>query len=442
MRGWLVVCLAGVLFSGVSAAAEKPEAVVEVPEAYRSWLEDLKTEMIERGISEETVETVFAPNYYHPKPEVVEIDRKQAEFLLTSGAYLNRVLNQKKVAEGQRRYRELRPLFRDMEKKYGVPFEYIVAFWGMETYYGKTFGNFQVIEALTILSYDDRRPKFFRNELYQALKIVDEQEVDFTKMEGSWAGAMGHFQFMPSTFNAYAVDYNGDGKIDIWHSFEDAAGAAANYLSSIGWKPGIPWGMEVRLPWNFDYAQTGRHYKKKVKDWNKLGVRTVSAQKINLDEGLEVSIIVPEGKKGHAYLVTENFSKIMVWNRSENYALAVGMLADYIKSGKKWKPVSEHGAVKVKTDDVMKIQNFLNRVGRFRLAEDGKLGSKTREAIKKVQGEALMPQDGYPDYQFLQKINSYNPEIGFAVPVQPRKAQKVDVQKKKQSLRTGKKKLN
>ena len=156
----------------------------------------------------------------------------------------------------------------------------------------------------------------------------------------------------------------------------------------------------------------------------------------------EVSIIVPEGKKGHAYLITDNFRKIMVWNRSENYALAVGILADYIKSGKKWKSVSQHEAVKVKTDDVLKVQAFLNKIGWEELDEDGKLGAKTREAIKKVQKKARMPQDGYPDYQFLQKINNYNPKVGFSVPVQPKKSAKPDVQKKKQSLRTDKNKLN
>ena len=430
--GWM-------MFAGQAVGAAE---VAKVPEEYSIWLRELKKEMVERGISQKTVDVVFAPNYYHPKPEAVEIDRKQAEFVLTSNEYINRVLSAEKVLEGQRRYRELYPLFRDMEKKYGVPFEYIVAFWGMETYYGKIFGNFQVIETLTVLSYDTRRPKFFKNELYQALKIVDEQGIDFTKMEGSWAGAMGHFQFMPSTFNAYGVDYNGDGKIDIWHSFEDAAGSAANYLSDIGWKKNLPWGAEVKLPWSFDYALSGRNVRKKLKEWKRIGVVIPADKAKVIGDETEVSIIVPEGKKGHAYLITDNFRKIMVWNRSENYALAVGILADYIKSGKKWKQVSQHEAVKVKTDDVLKVQSFLNKVGWEKLDEDGKLGAKTREAIKKVQKKARMPQDGYPDYRFLQKINNYNPKVGFSIPVQPKKSEKQDVQKKKQSLRTEKNKLN
>lgn len=402
-------------------AAEK----TATPEVYTKWLNDLKEEMIERGISEKTIDLAYGENdYYHPDPEVVKIDRKQIEFVLTSTEYLNRVVNAKKVAKAREKYKQLYPLFKDMEKKYGVQINYLIAFWGMETNFGQNFGNYEVIDALTTLSYDKRRPKFFKEELYQALKIIDKWQVEPKQMEGSWAGAMGHFQFMPSTFNAYAVDYNGDGKIDIWHSFEDAIASAANYLSSMGWQAGQDWGEEVSLPWNFDYALSGRDVKKTVKQWRKIGVKTKNNQRLELPDDEMVSIILPEGRKGAAYLIRENFRKIMNWNRSENYALAIGMLADYIKSDEKWKPVVINPAVRVKTDDVLKIQSFINKLGWFKLDEDGMLGTKTRNAIKKVQKKANMPQDGYPDYQLLQKINRYNPTIGFAVPVPERKLHK------------------
>ena len=402
-------------------AAEK----AETPEVYTKWLNDLKEEMIERGISERTIDLAYGENdYYHPDPEVVKIDRKQIEFVLTSTEYLNRVVNAKKVAKAREKYKQLYPLFKDMEKKYGVQVSYLIAFWGMETNFGQNFGNYEVIDALTTLSYDKRRPKFFKEELFQALTIIDKWQVEPKQMEGSWAGAMGHFQFMPSTFNAYAVDYNGDGKIDIWHSFEDAIASAANYLSSMGWKSGQDWGMKVSLPWNFDYAMSGRDVKKTVKEWRKIGVKTKNNKKLELPDDEIVSIILPEGRKGAAYLIRENFRKIMNWNRSENYALAIGMLADYIETDAKWKPVEMNPAVRVKTDDVLKIQAFINKLGWFKLDEDGMLGSKTRNAIKKVQEKANMPQDGYPDYQLLQKINRYNPTIGFAVPVPERKLHK------------------
>lgn len=402
-------------------AAEK----TATPEAYTKWLNALKEEMIGRGISEETIDLAYGENdYYHPDPEVVKIDRKQIEFVLTSTEYLNRVVNAKRVAKAREKYKQLYPLFKDMEKKYGVQVSYLIAFWGMETNFGQNFGNYEVIDALTTLSYDKRRPKFFKEELFQALTIIDKWQVEPKQMEGSWAGAMGHFQFMPSTFNAYAVDYNGDGKIDIWHSFEDAIASAANYLSSMGWKAGQNWGMEVSLPWNFDYAMSGRDVKKTVKEWRKIGVKTKNNKKLELSDDEIVSIILPEGRKGVAYLIRENFRKIMNWNRSENYALAIGMLADYIETDAKWKPVEMNPAVRVKTDDVLKIQSFINKLGWFKLDEDGMLGTKTRNAIKKVQKKANMPQDGYPDYQLLQKINRYNPTIGFAVPVPERKLHK------------------
>ena len=341
-----------VLVGQMLAASAGMAQDVSVPQEYQLWLANLKKEMIEKGIAPQTVETVFAQNYYHPKPEAVDIDRKQIEFVLTSTDYLNRMLSAKKVKEGQQKYRELYPLFHDMEKKYGVPFEFIVAFWGMESNYGKQFGNFNVIEVLTQLSYDKRRPMFFRNQLYQALLMIDKWGVDYTKMDGSWAGAMGHFQFMPSTFNAYALDYNVDGKIDVWHSFEDAAASAANYLSKLGWNDKEPWGMEVSLPWNFDYALSGRKFVKTVREWRDIGVKTVDNKKLKLPSDMKASIIVPEGKKGRAYLVGENFNHILSWNRSENYALAVSMLSDYIKSGQKWSPLKQHQALRLKTDDV------------------------------------------------------------------------------------------
>lgn len=414
-----LLAAAGIVFGADGYAA--PTEKMSAPKEYIQWLEELKADMKSRGISSETLAKVYVEDYYHPAPEVVKIDRNQNEFVLTFTEYANRVVTAKRVAEAREKYKELYPLFKDLEQKNGVPFHYLIAFWGMETNFGRHFGNYRVAEALTVLSYDKRRPKFFREELYQALKIIDTWGIDPDRMEGSWAGAMGHFQFMPSTFNAYAVDYNGDGKIDIWHSFEDAAGSAANYLQQAGWKAGEPWGTEVSLPWNFDYALTGRNKNKTIAEWRKLGVKTVSGGKLPMDDGSEWAIIVPEGKKSRAFLVGHNFNVIMKWNRSENYALAIGMLADYVVSEKKWKAVEAVPAMRVRAKDVAKIQAFINKITHSKLDEDGQLGSKTREAIQKIQRKAKMAADGYPDYQLLNKINRYNPEVGFAVPVPPRK---------------------
>ena len=418
----LVLCLGVSL--GVAACSTSANVTSFAPPEYLQWLEGLKAEMRQKGISQATLDTVYAQDYYHPAPEVVKIDRRQAEFVLASTDYINRIVNKRRVDEGRKHYAELKPLLAQIEEKYGVQGSYLIAFWGVETNFGSNFGGFNTIAALTNLSYDTRRPKFFRAQLYEALKIVDNWNVDYTRMQGSWAGAMGHFQFMPSTFNAYAVDFNQDGQIDIWHSFEDAAASAANYLSSIGWRKDEPWGIEVSLPWNFDFSQTGRNKTKTIKEWRKLGVKTKDNKKIKLIGKLSGAVIVPEGKKGSAYLVLNNFNKIMQWNRSENYALAVGQLADYITSDKPWKAAYQNPATRLRTDDIILIQSFINKLGWGRLEEDGQLGSQTREAVKQVQKAAKLPADGYPDYTLLQKINRYNPKIGFAIPVPERKLHK------------------
>lgn len=418
----LALCLG--LSLGVAACSTSANVTSFAPPEYLQWLEGLKAEMRQKGISQATLDKVYAQDYYHPAPEVVKIDRRQAEFVLASTDYINRIVNKRRVDEGRKHYAELKPLLAQIEEKYGVQGSYLIAFWGVETNFGSNFGGFNTIAALTNLSYDTRRPKFFRAQLYEALKIVDNWNVDYTRMQGSWAGAMGHFQFMPSTFNAYAVDFNQDGQIDIWHSFEDAAASAANYLSSIGWRKDEPWGIEVSLPWNFDFSQTGRNKTKTIKEWRKLGVKTKDNKEIKLSGKLSGAIIVPEGKKGSAYLVLNNFNKIMQWNRSENYALAVGQLADYITSDKPWKAAYQNPATRLRTDDIILIQSFINKLGWGRLEEDGQLGSQTREAVKQVQKAAKLPADGYPDYTLLQKINRYNPKIGFAIPVPERKLHK------------------
>lgn len=417
-----IFSLSFALMFSTSACASVQEN--QPPAEYTAWLKNLKQEMVERGISEETVNKVYNTDFYKPNPKVVKIDRKQTEFALTSTDYLNRVINAKRVETARKNYKELKPLLKKIEQKYGVPGNYLVAFWGVETNFGSNFGGYNVIEVLTTLSYDKRRPKFFREELYQALKIIDTWKIDYTRMQGSWAGAMGHFQFMPSTFNAYAVDYNNDKQIDIWHSFDDAAASAANYLSQLGWKTNQPWGTEISLPWNFDFSLAGRGTSKTVKEWKKLGIKTAAGKALKLDESLNASVIVPEGKKGNAYLVLDNFRKIMIWNRSENYALAIGTLADYIVNDRPYKPIKENPAIRLKTDDIYKLQAFINKLGFSKVDEDGMLGSKTREALKKVQKKAKLSPDGYPDAVLLNKISNYNPDIGFAIPVPERKLHK------------------
>ncbi len=388
---------------------------------YLVWLDSLKKEMVQKGISQATIDKVYGSNdFYHEKPAAVVRDRKQLEFVLSSEDYLNRVACKMRSDKAREKYKELRPLWDKLEEKYNLPAEYIVAFWGAETNFGTHFGGYNVIDALTEMSYDKRRSDFFKKELYHALKIIDDQGLDYQKMRGSWAGAMGHFQFMPTTYHAYGVDFDDDGVIDIWDNFGDASASAANYLTSIGWDKNVPWGWEINLPWNFDYSLSGRNKFKPLSEWQKMGIVRKDGKKWNIDNNIKAAVLTPEGSKGAAYLVTENFGRIMHWNRSENYALAIGLLANYAAEDKKWQ---KRAVVrkKLKTEDVKKVQAFINKIGLAKLAEDGDLGSKTKEAIKLLQKKAKLVPDGYPDEKLLRKIEQYNPKIGWVIPVPERK---------------------
>ena len=383
------------------------------PQEYMTWLETLKQEMIERGISKQTIEKAFAKNYYHPRHQVIKSDRGQTEFILSPSKYLRRMVAPLRIRQGQKHYQQLHQQY--PQGLLNVPLHYLIAFWGAETNFGQYKGDYAAIEALTVLSYDRRRSEFFREELYQALKILDEKHIPFEKMKSSWAGAMGHFQFMPSTFNHYGKDANKDHKINIWSDFDDAVLSAANYLTSIGWKKDEPWGMPVELSWDFDFSQTGRHHNKSVREWKELGVMVSGAK-----DNWRGAIVVPEGYRGQAYLVLYNFYIIMQWNKSENYALAVGLLADCIKQGNKSLNIKQAENYPLTRDDVKKIQHFAKQQKLADIEEDGALGSKTKTAIQKIQQKFKLPADGYPDYRLLQNIKNFS-QNGYYPPVPVKK---------------------
>ena len=414
------------LFCGCFLLFSAPlKAEQNIPDEWKIWLNNLKNEMISRGISPKTIEKAYGDNlYYHKHSEVVEKDKSQTEFILTSVDYVNRLVTEKRVKTARKHYKDLQKKYQQVEDKYEVPLNYLTAFWAIETNFGQNKGKYHLIDGLTNLSYKNRRSKFFKNELYNVLKIMEKFELENEKLMGSWAGAMGHFQFMPSTYNAYAVDYDNDGVIDIWDSFDDAIASASNYLSSLGWKKDEPWGTEVALPWNFDYTLTGYKTVKDVKQWFDLGVKPEGLDKSAFNLELKASIIIPDGKKGKAYMILPNFKRIMIWNRSENYALAVSKLADYVKNSEKCKPINTGNKYALTNVDVKKVQKFANKILRTNLKADGILGPKTKNAVKMLQKKAKLQQDGYPDYQLLLKIERYNPKLKFAVPVQPMKATK------------------
>ncbi|MDB2682732.1 lytic murein transglycosylase [Alphaproteobacteria bacterium] len=295
---------------------------------FNTWLQELRAEATAQGISADTIQAALSN--VSPIARVIELDRKQPEGKMTYAQYYNRVISKDRIAQGRRLYRQHKTQLDQVSAQYGVQPQYIVALWGIETSYGNNTGGFGVVRALATLAHDGRRSSFFRKELLNALKIIDAGHISAAAMKGSWAGAMGQNQFMPSSFHAYAVDGNGDGRRDIWTSLPDVFASTANYLSSSGWKGDEKWGREVKLPAGFSKSLTGLEIKKPLEQWSKLGVTLPNGQALPAGSDIQASIVTPDGLGGSAYLAYSNYRTIMKWNKSTYFATSVGLLADQI----------------------------------------------------------------------------------------------------------------
>lgn len=295
---------------------------------YAKWENTFKKEAHAKGISQETLNRAFKG--VKPIPRIIELDRKQPEGTMTFSQYQKRVISDARIAQGRRLYKEHQDLLQQVSQKYGVPAQYIIALWGIETSYGNNTGGFGVVPALATLAYDGRRSKFFRSELMNALKILEEGHISHENMKGSWAGAMGQNQFMPSSFHAFAVDGNNDGKRDIWTSLPDVFSSTANYLSKSGWKEDQRWGRRVKVPQTLSEKIIGLKTKKTLAQWKKMGVTLLNGQDIPIVAGMNASLVAPDGVNGPVYLAYDNYRVIMRWNKSTYFATSVGLLADKI----------------------------------------------------------------------------------------------------------------
>jgi membrane-bound lytic murein transglycosylase B len=313
----LLILFGVLLWSGVALAEEaKPE--------FGAWLQEVRAEARGKGISDATLDAALAG--VAPIERVVELDRSQPELTWTLQDYLDKVIPPSRIALGRKKLAENRRLLEEVGAKYGVQPRFIVAFWGIETNFGGVSGGFQVVDALVTLAYDGRRGSYFRGELMNALRILEDGHTTPDQMMGSWAGAMGQVQFMPSSFLAYAVDYDGDGRKDIWGSKADAFASGANYLSGSGWQVDQTWGREVRLPQGFDPSLLGLETTKGLPAWQALGVRRADGRDLPR-RNLPASIVQPE-EGGRSFAAYANYRAILKWNRSHWFALAVGKLAD------------------------------------------------------------------------------------------------------------------
>lgn len=337
------------------------------------------------------------------QPRVIELDRNQPEFTQTFGDYLNRRVTPNRIQEGRRLLAEYEPLLTQLTRTYGVPGRYLVAFWGLETNFGNYLGNMSTLNSLATLACDDRRSEFFKGELIHALHILNDNNFEPGDMRGSWAGAMGHTQFMPSSYRRYAIDGDGDGRIDLWRSIPDALTSAANFLQSLGWQAEERWGREVQLTDSFPFDEASLRNRKSLGEWRDLGVRLANGGLLPQVEGMRGAVLVPAGHQGPAFLIYDNFDVIMRWNRSESYAISVGYLADRIGgAGTLVNMPPEDAAIAIA--DIRRMQESLNSLGFYAGEVDGMMGSQTRAALREYQRENELVADGFPAPETLTSL--------------------------------------
>ncbi|MGX9965179.1 lytic murein transglycosylase [Roseomonas sp. F4] len=293
---------------------------------FDSFLEGVRADARRAGVSQNTL--ARALNGLRPNDRVLELDRRQPEFTQTWEQYRDARLSQQRIDAGRRAFADNRTTLEDVQGRFSVSPRVVTAIWGLETNYGGFTGNMNVIQSLATLAWDGRRASYFRNELMAALKILDAGHVAPDRMRGSWAGAMGHPQFMPSNFDRLAVDMDGDGRRDIWDNRADALGSIGNYLSRSGWRGDELWGREVVLPAGFDTEQARRENMRPLRDWVRMGVRRPDGQELPALD-MPAAILIP-GPSGQAFAVYHNFNVIRRYNPSNFYALAVGMLSDRV----------------------------------------------------------------------------------------------------------------
>ena len=327
----VLAATAGLLAAPASAQQPQISARISTPEeaaSFRRYLDGVREEARRKGISPGVLD--HALSGIHINWRVIEYDRNQPEVKFTWEQYRTRIVNEGRIQRGREQLARHRDILRQVQARYGVPAEIVVGLWGLESDYGKQMGGFNVIEAVATLAWEGRRGAYFRGQLMDCLKIVQAGDIPADKMVGSWAGAMGQTQFMPDSFLRYAVDFDGDGRRDMWTSFPDVFASTANNLAVEGWKAGQPWGMAVRLPAGFDASLAGRSTRKPMAEWARLGVYPYDGAVPQPGEA-PASVVLPGGMASEAFLVyASNFRALRAYNPSDYYALCIGLLADRI----------------------------------------------------------------------------------------------------------------
>lgn len=362
------------------------------------WVAGFKSRAQAQGIRPAVLERSFAGIGYDPS--VVERDRNQSEFKREIWDYLDSAASPIRVANGQAALQQHRRTLQAIEDRFGVEKEVVTAVWGMESTYGERRGTMDVIQSLATLAHDGRRGAFFEKQLIGALQIIQAGDVDPRRMTGSWAGAMGHTQFIPTSYLAYAVDFTGDGKRDIWSDDPtDALASTAAYLKRFGWTKGQPWGVEVRLPAGFNAGLAKRDIKRSPAEWAAMGVTDMQGRAVP-NHG-QAAILLPAGTAGAAFMIFDNFGVIARYNNAEAYVIGVGHLSDRIKGGPEIQTPWPRGYAPLSFDERMEMQQRLQARGYPVEKIDGIIGPQTTEAIRAFQRSMGVNPDGFPSQDVL-----------------------------------------
>lgn len=400
--------LAGTPLAAPLAAEPQPVAKpqpggpsAEEQAAFKLWIEDFKTQALASGLSQKTLDEAFADVSLNLK--VLKADAFQPEFSKPIWSYIDGAASAYRIQKGKEALETHKALFAEIQEKYEVQARFVVAIWGLETSFGAITGDYSVVEALATLAFHGRRSSFGRTQLMAALEIIEAGDKSAADLTGSWAGAMGHGQFIPTTYLAYAVDHDGDGRRDIWNSHDDAFASISNYLAQSGWQTGQDWGREVKLPETFDYALADRRNLRTMKEWRAAGI-TFANDELVPDVDRSAAIIVPAGHTGPAFLIFENFRAVLRYNNSTAYALAIGLIADQVAGGPAIQKQWPRNLKTMSKNDRQELQHLLTARGISTGGIDGIIGGKTRNAIRTFQKQNAMIADGFATAELLEKL--------------------------------------
>jgi membrane-bound lytic murein transglycosylase B len=399
-RRWLLITSLLCTQIGFVAVAHSQDALPD-PAQMTHCRDRWQADALQAGLSKQVVENIIPQLRW--LPETIELDRRQPEFSEGFAHYFNARVTADRISRGRELFRTHQGLLKKLTQEYGVPGQYLIAFWGMETNYGRILGRFSVLDTLATLACDTRRSAFFTTELFSAFRLIEQHTLEPSQMKGSWAGAMGHVQFMPSNYLKYAINGDANKQVDLWGSTADALTSAAHFLQQMGWQTGFRWGREVSLSPGFAYHQVELGQFEPVANWIARGVKRADGRPLEPVTDLNAALLLPSGYRGPAFLVYDNFNIMMGWNRSEHYALCVGHLADRIAGAghlSQSLPVSP----RLLASQVKALQSKLSSLGFDVGSVDGIAGAATRRAIREFQRKEGMIADGYPSEPLFEKL--------------------------------------